>query len=104
MGDPVIVEERNVNQDTVNSLKNLILAKMETLKNLDTQIKEADEVIQGALQDNASYQQADEKAKEAAKSRSQVRAQVMDTTEMKNYAGKRKSLKAQKTETKAELS
>lgn len=98
------VIERNVNQDTVNSLKNLILDKMETLKDLDKQIKEADEVISDALQDNPAYQQADEKTKEAAKSRSQVRAQVMDTTEMKNYAGKRKSLKAQKTEAKAELS
>ncbi|MEP7189016.1 MAG: hypothetical protein ABI901_07505 [Roseiflexaceae bacterium] len=102
MEDTVI--ERNVNHDKINALQNLIQRKIQAMEELSDQIKEADEVIKGALADNAAYNQADEKAKEAAKHRSQVRAQVMDTTEMKNFAGKRKSLKAQKAEEKETLS
>jgi hypothetical protein len=102
MTDTVI--ERNVNHEEINALHNLIQRKLETMDELSKQIKEADEVIKGALEDNPAYNQADEKAKEAAKSRSQVKAQVMDTPEMKNFAIKRKDLKAQKAEDKETLS
>lgn len=98
------VVKRNVNHEKINALHNLIQRKLETMDELSKQIKEADEIIKGALEDNAAYTQADEKAKEAAKHRSQVRAQVMDTPEMKNYAGKRKSLKGQMAEDKETLS
>lgn len=101
---PESVIERNINQDTINSLKNLITAKIETLKSLDKQIREANEVINGALLDKPAYQQANEKTKEATKARSQVRAQIMDTPEMKNFASKRKDFKDLRAQVKAELS
>lgn len=98
------VIERNVNQDKINALHNLIQRKLEEMEELSRQIKEADEVIKGALEDNAAYNQADEKAKEATKNRTQVRAQVLSTPEMKSFALKRKDLKGQMAEEKETLS
>src|SRR5258706_9797788 len=102
MNETVI--ERNVNQDTINDLKNLALSHMESVKRLTKEIKEANQMVKDGLTGNAAYHDASEKAKEVTKKKSQVRQQIMSTPEMAGMSAKLKDLKATKREKQQALS
>ena len=99
-----VVIERNVNSEAINSLENLALSHIESIEKLKQQIKETNEMINDGLVSNETYVQANEKAKEFTKKKSQVKQQVMSQPSMVALALKLKSLKDEKKEKQQSLS
>ena len=98
------VIERNVNQDVINNLQNLIQSYLESLDKLKRDIKQANEMLNDGLVGNAAYHDANEKVKEVSKKKSQIRLQIMSTPEMAGMSAKLKDLKTDLKEKKASLS
>lgn len=98
------VIERNVNQNTVDNLRNLALSHMESIKKLDKDIKQTNEMINDTLVGNSTYHESNEKVKEVTKKRKQVREQIMSSQEMIALATKRHDLKKELAEKKSALS
>jgi hypothetical protein len=103
MADPVVIEQ-NVNQEMINSTRNLCLNKLDKLEELDNEIRSAREMIQDGLAAEPSFVSADKLVKDATKQKKVAQEQVMQTQTMRALAAKLDELKSDKKDLQRVLS
>src|SRR5215813_13536323 len=104
MPDPVIVEERNVNQEAIATTKDMAQKLMKSIEDLKLQIREGNQMIDDALTADAAYMDAAGKAEVAAKTKTSEKKRIQSRPEMIQLALKVKSLKDELKQKKLSLS
>jgi hypothetical protein len=101
---PDTVIERNVNHDTIKSLKELSLKYIESIGELKGQIKEANQMIKDALVGDVAYLDASEKTKEVQKKLTVEKKRVQSRPDIIQLAIKLKTMRDELKEKKSSLS
>lgn len=96
--------EQNSDFTVVNSLEEMIKAKVANMENLKKEKKKLREMIQDGLQNDAGYKEDDDRVKNATKVRSATKEMLMKMPSMKQLADKAKSLTAELKEDQVSLS
>jgi methyl-accepting chemotaxis protein len=98
-------EAASSDQSTVFlSLENLIRSNLTTLDTLQQQYREQKEMVDNVLENDQTYRQHLEQAKEANNVKSTTKQQIMKRPEVTRVAEKMKSIKEEMKETQATLS
>lgn len=101
----VTTDELSTDQSTVYlSLENLIKSNLTTIDTLQKQYKEQKEMIDNVLENDQTYRQHLEAAKEANNVKSGTKQQIMKRPDVARIAEKMKALKEETKETLATLS
>lgn len=96
--------EQNSEFTVVNSLEEMIKAKVANMENLKKEKKKLREMIQDGLQNDAGFKEDDDRVKNATKVRSATKEMLMKMPSMKQLVDKVKSLTAELKEDKVSLS
>lgn len=101
----VTVQEVDQDNSTVYlSLENLIKSNLNTIDTLQKQFREQKEMVDNVLENDQTYRQHLEQAKEANNVKSSTKQQIMKRPDVVKIAEKMKSLREEIKETQATLS
>lgn len=102
---PVAYTTTGTNQgELVVNLGNLINANLKELGSLETQMGQQKEMIDNVLQNDATYKQHEEQAKEATRVKSNTKKEIFKRTDVAHVVIKLSELKENVRDTKEELS
>lgn len=103
MNDTTIVHEIQVQNPEVTAIKNLAMTKIEALKKVREDRKNAREMLQSALEANADYTAAKTAWTEAQRKHKEAKARAMENPEVYKANDKIKDLTKQYNELKTDV-
>lgn len=90
--------------ELVVNLGNLINANLKELENIEVQMNQQKEMIDNVLQNDATYKQHEEQAKEATRIKSNTKKEIFKRSDVSHVVAKLTELKENIRDTKEELS
>lgn len=102
--ETVTVSQPQNQAELVVSLTNLINSNLTEISNLEKEMSKHKEMIDSVLENDATYKEHAEKAKEAARVKGNTKKEIFKRPDVKHVVEKLNELKENLTDTKEELS
>lgn len=92
--------QQQVEQGTLFELQAYTIKSVDSIRSIEEQIKEAGKMLKEALLGNETYRNQEEEVKDTAKTRNELKKQLMESPELKSLADRIKSLRNELKERK----